>query len=593
MSDAATETLKLIRHMDTEDVDTTSINNAVAEFLRHITWLFLDGGVLQIKSHTSAILEWFEKRVRHFEVNGCGYSLGGAKVDQRVLDKAIEHLKTWVHMAVECLAAEFPAITTIQCFSAFTLPRFMPKEVITAEVETKLWRLERIFKQRNLVQQYKDLWHRAFMVFKTSNFMLQNWLCWRMAIRDQTASARSRYKDVCHVIIRGQAFVNVTSKIEQSFSKVQMVLTEQRLHCKHANENMYIDLLMINANEAELNDLVTAAQAIWSECFPGQNARIHTTRRNDAGAKHKWAPGPSTADKPTEKAFLKRMCSQISDMAAPSCSPDSLVGMAKPSVWTDSHEQEVQFQRQKLMKRTVDAHMHGHLLPSEHTHALDQAAADEDKRQAASLKKRVNAKVKYERRTLARPPSTDMYYMARIFLDKDLVMPSNCLDVLYRNGATTVSDEWAATMFLSNNPLKPNNTLITWAACLRGCWVVSPDVVLGKAGPSIKYFAALNTRRQLFVTPLFRQKFLKEWHILLELLATCSHKWIMLTGTQWARARAVAELKKNPATVIAFMCPEEQSITLCSKIHCFDNQHAISFLAHADPNFGSLGLLGM
>ena len=51
---------------------------------------------------------------------------------------------------------------------------------------------------------------------------------------------------------------------------------------------MYIDLLMINANEAELNDLVTAAQAIWSECLekmpghtqpdammPAQNTSVH------------------------------------------------------------------------------------------------------------------------------------------------------------------------------------------------------------------------------------------------------------------------------------------------------------------------------
>ncbi len=45
MSDAATETMTLIRLLDDENVNVTDICEAIEHYLDHISWMFFDGGV--------------------------------------------------------------------------------------------------------------------------------------------------------------------------------------------------------------------------------------------------------------------------------------------------------------------------------------------------------------------------------------------------------------------------------------------------------------------------------------------------------------------------------------------------------------------
>ena len=69
------------------------------------------------------------------------------------------------------------------------------------------------------------------------------------------------------------------------------------------------------------------------------------------------------------------------------------------------------------------------------------------------------------------------------------------------------------------------------------------------------------------------------------------HRWkVLSTPEEWAREKAVAESKKHPAEVLCFVGPDEVNDRLK---HCYTPSMLINFVAHTDPNKGSIGLLNM
>ena len=67
---------------------------------------------------------------------------------------------------------------------------------------------------------------------------------------------------------------------------------------------------------------------------------------------HEWlAPHKSGSAALTEKAFLKRLHNDVAAKATPtSASMAALEGDARPSAWTESHETELEFQKNKRFK---------------------------------------------------------------------------------------------------------------------------------------------------------------------------------------------------------------------------------------------------
>ena len=363
-------------------------------------------------------------------------------------------------------------------------------------------------------------------------------------------------------------------------------------------EELSIDLILMQCDDSALDQLIEDAQRIWKECFPKTYTRNHLIKRSDVDVPRKnrsledCAPG-----RVTEMQFRKRLHAEVSNASESNssakrsrCSED----VAKPFVWNDSHEKELTFQREKLHKRLVDAHTHEHLLASDCNPALDAEAMEEKKRQASSFKKRLNAREKYAARTQASPPAPDEYEMMRMFFDDGLgaACVKDCLDALDHHGVRRAHCSKDASMFIAMNPTCPRNKCIALAAALRGAWVVSPGVVLGQPGPSIKYTSALETRRKIWVTPSFRQKHPWETLLLLELLSACPNRWTVLsTAQEWATAKALADVQKRPAEVIALVSLQHDVVGNAK--HCFDLDQFLLFVCNAQPGKGSIGLLGM
>ena len=207
MCDAATETMNFIRKVDTENLDNADICSFIEHFLKHIWFLFYERGVLSVASHTSFIIEWLESRAVHFVVRGVGKSIGGVKVKLGATNRALEHMKAWVHLARACIEAEFPSFSLINAFSAFKLPRERSKNTKTFNeiVEAKLKRLATAFSKPCLKTQFKVFWFHAFVAYRDSNFNISSWVARRIGI-EKGAGANKPHEDLLHVILRGQTW---------------------------------------------------------------------------------------------------------------------------------------------------------------------------------------------------------------------------------------------------------------------------------------------------------------------------------------------------------------------------------------------------
>ena len=68
MSDAAAETMNLIRFLDDENLSTVDLCERVEHYLAHITWMFFNRGVFTINGHVAFIVRWYE----HAPPSFCG-----------------------------------------------------------------------------------------------------------------------------------------------------------------------------------------------------------------------------------------------------------------------------------------------------------------------------------------------------------------------------------------------------------------------------------------------------------------------------------------------------------------------------------------
>jgi hypothetical protein len=358
---------------------------------------------------------------------------------------------------------------------------------------------------------------------------------------------------------------------------------------------MVINLIMTSGfTGAEINAIVDGAVCIWQECFH-RHTRAHTTERVDKHTKHRPC-GTSTGYTNTERDFRKRAIEDTAARAASSTfDVDSLQSVTRPSAWTDKHEDELGFQKDKRRKREVEAVIKGHLLPEEHTDELRQAADAEIKRQAISYRDRLNTREKYTNKTTAVPPTYVELRNAKIYLQG---MWTNSLNgrLVDVNG-TVARAPYDATMFITDDPRPDKANICHVVAAMRGSWIMTPSVFLGHPGPCIKFVTALDTVRFLYATQLFRASFPNEWLAILEVIQKSvetnrrSVKWrVLSTPGQWAAERALAETKKRPASVIALAAGVECKPTLH---HVFTLDGLFKFIAKTDPKKGSIGLLDM
>jgi hypothetical protein len=588
MADAATETMLLIRLLDSESLNTADFCEHLATFLDHIAWMFHgqdQAGVFKISGHAAFIKEWLEGKVHHYVINKQGHSVGGVAIPVAILRQCLEHMIAWCHLVKTTCAAEFPNFEVVSCFSVFKLPRSKPssrQHLDSYAVSDKLKRLQLAFRMPNLIGQFKKTWHLAWLKFEQCGFQLSYWDAWRDAL--------SFYKscdELLYVVLRGQVYAPVTSKVEQSFSLLSERLGSRRLLNSPETEDQSINIIMATLSEVELDAMVETAQTIWKECFK-TNSRTHQARRADLGVP-KFLSGDSVrlGGKCSEKQFLKNITSSIRENASGGSAASFIDESSRPSTWTAQHEAELQFQKNKRRKKLVDACINGRAVESELGDVTQAEVDAEAGRRVKSFADRCRTRAKFKSKTTASPPTQAEINDSIIFMDEGVDVRSINLATARCTTTTSICE---ATLMVSRDPRMPSLDSIKLVAMLKGLWIVSPDLFVG---PCIKYRPSLATARIIFATEAFKAAHAREWLVLLEVIAQDApqRRWkVVASPLEWAATKAIAEKRKTPSQVIALVVESEQTPTLK---HAFTLGEFMDFVRNVDDTRGSIGLLGM
>ena len=179
-------------------------------------------------------------------------------------------------LAKTTVEAEFPSFETISNFSAMDLPKDRPPvNIWSPAIENKVTRLSQIFNKPRLPAQFRKLYHRAWLVFRNSNFQTNKWDAWREAAEQV---GFHDCDELIYVNKRGRNFAPVTSAIEQSFSFIAEKLGDKRLNASPDIEDRNIHLFLMKHTEASLDKLLDEAIQIWKEVFPRHSRTSKATR---------------------------------------------------------------------------------------------------------------------------------------------------------------------------------------------------------------------------------------------------------------------------------------------------------------------------
>ena len=125
--------------------------------------------------------------------------------------------------------------------------------------------------------------------------------------------------------------------------------------------------------------------------------------------------------------------------------------------------------------------------------------------------------------------------------------------------ARFVEDVHLADIFITANPWRPASSLITWAAVMRGCWVLTPETYLCNRGPALKFRPAVQVKRMVWISDAFQAANVSLFLLIAEVLNVGPHAWKVLRGpAEWAEAKVKAERAGRSAQVLALVTNEEE-----------------------------------
>lgn len=122
LADAAAEAMDVVRFLDSEDYDLSSLPETLGRFIHRIDCLFLREEVLKLGHTAVMIASLLRERTCLLPGDGAIRSLGGpGAVGRALLQRCLDRMCVWVRLAVERIDLEFPSWRLLQAFEVFDL----------------------------------------------------------------------------------------------------------------------------------------------------------------------------------------------------------------------------------------------------------------------------------------------------------------------------------------------------------------------------------------------------------------------------------------------------------------------------------------
>ena len=311
-----------------------------------------------------------------------------------------------------------------------------------------------------------------------------------------------------------------SSGVEQGFTKSMRALGHLQETASPFLQYCYVKLMSDTPDDDEA--LIHLAQRIYvhENGVSREGTRTYTLKRK--------RPRKETS----EAAFLKRRRRGLDFIPGRDYNQNINKDFrAGPGAWTAEHDAEMEFQRDKIQKRRLQAIKENTLLPGEYN--------GDDKRDADS---KVSEQLKAARqrdRTFRRdnekleggtlPVKADLRGKTA-FVTSDARC---CATTLPAFGIISVHDlkladfvitnEWAATP--TQNAMKLSHF---WVAALKGLRLITADLLsadgtISSAGRSLQFRSALRLQRGLFISTAFRSAHSNLANVIESIISTARH----------------------------------------------------------------------
>jgi hypothetical protein len=486
-------------------------------------------------------------------------------------------MQNWVKLVGEVIKAEYPEFDDILGFVCFNLPTSEGRRPETAaaalrsqcQIQERHLRLlakiakvdaerlatqlaeHRVVAQKTLIQtggSVRGAWQSAFQETQRDPRRQQRFLV------DALQPALAMYL----------AWPGSTSRLEQDFGRMKRLLGEQA-HPETDHLLRRAALATTAGQSAGQDDILVAqARIIWSTHFRPPR-RPHTNLRQPKTTTDGDTEVPRTGKLGKgEAGWQQQRRHQVTAQARrPRTADETMAATAAarlaPTLWTSNHQKEVDFNRQKLHMARAEKHMLGQLLPE------DAPPGDDHFRAVAQGRQQRYIAEQRRKAAIFALPISPLSPGTCVFISKaaepHLPAASMLSTALRERQLRRVfNPQEAGVWVVSDVAAAPKRIL--WCAVLLGGFVGTPELLQqGPGGPCVKYKAALDFTRIIWVSAAWKHTFQKMYDAMRSMAENRAgpQRWRFVA--RWDDWHALLVQKagvQHEAEVVAVVLPSER-----------------------------------
>ena len=591
--DASDEVMAFLRFVDKESYDIAALSSRLANFLDRLYRYFgPERQCLHKAGYTKYVVDELESTPIVFVCGNSVRALEACTDDDK--DWVMKEMAAWVLLVKEIAVQEFPFFESAQCLHVFD---FADRgEKARSEADTvAIQRLSNLIgiNAADAATQFDFLAAEAAdRVAKNhdNEKSVRDAILWLegagLTNKSRQRATTTAVRPLCEFFI---GFTNSTSGLEQTFTQSERAWTSQQECASEEYEECVLKIL-VDGHQYDEAQVVVAAQRIWAENFTAPRASP-ISKRADAGRTRKRAAESERSFIEARRAPLPhRIAEESATYTSAVAAIEAMPVSAVDGAWTEAHDREKAFQRQKVQEKRLDATRDGLLLTHEITPALRAAAQT----RASGMVKR------HEGREVKRARAENLVHGGQRLNHADYVGKA-----LYGNGAefdSTISEIASCWRMVACTEISSAHLLVVkdptaksaasyefWCAVLLGIPLVNEEVLRGKRGRiTVRYTPALHTKREVWLSPLFRRNHARITGLLEACVARFGResKWkLQLDDDSWRAAFLAASAKaKGAASCVCVVTTSERKMLPATLRHAYYGPELLKFITHLDEN---------
>ena len=566
MADAADEIMMFKEYVDTEQMEVCNVAMELSSVKERLRELF-SKGLCTDMGYTALALRTLAKGRLIRKTVGLTPFGGDNRVPHEMLLRCQNRMKSWAAVTLQLLEAEFPDFEVTLALRVFSLRADRRGRDQSQEDEArKNAELQQCLSR--LCTTYSldlgDCWKQYHMVRPIAQKLyldkgLTSLKAWAAALKAVRAHPTDQ---LCALVMEAIVHGGATSAVEQNFSKIVLKFGKER---RRANPELKRWIFKLMLSDPTDDDVINAAaQEVWAEHY---HAHRRPSERYCVNRKRKSTLNPFGA------AFVRKRREEVTKALA--AGPRRHDAEVELPVWTEKHEKEMRFNKEKLHNKMCQAVLDGQIADEEiDDKLLEQCEDYKSHQEECDRKRELEQRAKNEKSAGGRRLTPEELKGQCVFVDAD-VKDDSLIVALQDRGLVHVSTRKAASLFIVRSPAEASRRILL-RAVLVGGYVATASAILQGRGTALQYKPALAMKRNIWISQSFRDRFIAETEILeASIRYFAGSRWKAILGDEHCFKAALTSARRagKGAEVLGLVTSREQDRGVCCPYRCRQLPH--------------------